>query len=196
MNRTLFIGGVTVVFALVYGQSVFAADRPGRGMRSGPERFAPGVPSGRHGPDKPHPGFRPPPPSKPPEFPGYVPPPGEHRAGKPMFPDKPSSLPRTLPPPPPPLPAPPPPRPWPDEGGIVFSWPWDRIGRDFSCSDVFLRAHGEKWRFRVENDMIIVTISDSRRLVQPKIHGHPAYIQNWSNWQYAWITVAQHPSIY
>lgn len=35
-----------------------------------------------------------------------------------------------------------------------------------------------------------------RRVYQPRVHGHPAYVQVWSPRRRAWISVGRHPSIW
>ena len=43
---------------------------------------------------------------------------------------------------------------------------------------------------------IIRYMADGRRLYQPPMHGHPAFIQVWSEVKDEWVSVKEHPSIW
>ena len=43
---------------------------------------------------------------------------------------------------------------------------------------------------------IIVQLEDGRRLYQPAVHGHTAFIQVWSSVHNDWISIQEHPSIW
>ncbi|MCF7838489.1 MAG: hypothetical protein K9N49_07645 [Candidatus Marinimicrobia bacterium] len=43
---------------------------------------------------------------------------------------------------------------------------------------------------------ITVYQSGHRRLYQPAVPGHPAFVQQWSPWENRWVTIQDHPSIW
>ncbi len=43
---------------------------------------------------------------------------------------------------------------------------------------------------------IVRYMADGRRLYQPPVHGHAAFIQVWSEVQDEWVSVKEHPSIW
>lgn len=43
---------------------------------------------------------------------------------------------------------------------------------------------------------IIRMIRNDYRLYQPRVHGHPAFLQRWSEYGNRWINMKKHPSIY
>ena len=51
-------------------------------------------------------------------------------------------------------------------------------------------------RGATRNAPVIIQLEDGRRLFQPAIHGHPAFIQVWSSIQNEWISITEHPSIW
>jgi hypothetical protein len=57
-------------------------------------------------------------------------------------------------------------------------------------------AHGTFRDCSQDYDPVIIDTADGRRLYQPRIHGHPAFIQVWSDYHGEWIIVSQHPSIW
>lgn len=68
----------------------------------------------------------------------------------------------------------------------------------------YQRPRGYRNHYRRDNNChsgfdrgrIIVEINTYRRLVQPRVHGHPAFIQRRPYVGHPWITVRKHPSIY
>lgn len=43
---------------------------------------------------------------------------------------------------------------------------------------------------------IVINTGPGRRLYQPAIHGHPAFVQVWSSVSGQWVSVERHPSIW
>ena len=54
----------------------------------------------------------------------------------------------------------------------------------------------EPSRYHVGHGPILRYVSRHRRLMQPRVHGHPAVIQHYDAWRRRWVTVARHPSIW
>lgn len=139
---------------------------------------------------------------------------------KPPPPDR--SGPRPSPPPPPdrswspsqppppdrpwPRPTPPPDRPWPpsqpppppDHGKMLPPdwvnppWPPARVPIYVSKPPPGI----DYWDSRWPTDPVIVYLESGRRLYQPRLRGHVAFIQIWSSYNQTWVTIGEHPSIW
>jgi hypothetical protein len=49
---------------------------------------------------------------------------------------------------------------------------------------------------RVCQEPIVSYLSDGRRLYQPRVHGHTAYLQIWSEVNGDWVSIKEYPSIW
>lgn len=65
------------------------------------------------------------------------------------------------------------------EPPVMRSCPPPRVERRVVCDEPIVRYMG-----------------DGRRLFQPRVHGHVAFIQVWSDMADEWVSIKEHPSIW
>lgn len=46
------------------------------------------------------------------------------------------------------------------------------------------------------SNLVVINQGPDRRVCQPRIHGHPAFVQVWSECDNEWINIREHPSIW
>ena len=102
------------------------------------------------------------------------------------------------PPPPPPPNRPWPPPPPPRQGNMLPpDWvnpppPPERIPIYVSRPPPGIDYWDTGW----PSDPVIVYLNSGRRLYQPRIHGHIAFVQIWSSYNQTWVTIGEHPSVW
>ncbi len=110
--------------------------------------------------------------------------------------------PRRSPPPPPPPDRPGPrrsPPPPPPDHGKMLPPDWVNPPRPPARVPIYVSTPPsgiDYWDSQWPPDPVIVYLESGRRLFQPRLRGHMAFIQIWSSYNHTWVTIGQHPSIW